>query len=197
MSDTDYIMVNEYYGDSNIINKNKNDVIDNFDGVYAFSNENEYENEYDLSDKPLDDKTVESLSINEGDYINASKDTNEVQLDMSSSDEIDEVSQVEELVQEKKEDIELLQPPPCPTYAENSMKEIIRIQQLKQLELIKRSTTLTKMDKNYLCNKQLKIMNEIDKENNIEPSMLQFGCEGNLFTNIFEIVVNDLITLFN
>jgi len=171
MSDTDYIMVNEYYGDSNIINKNKNDVIDNFDGVYAFSND-EYENEYDLSDKPLDDKTVESLSINEGDYINASKDTNEVQLDMSSSDEIDEVSQVEELVQEKKEDIELLQPPPCPTYAENSMKEIIRIQQLK-------------------------IMNEIDKENNIEPSMLQFECEGNLFTNIFEIVVNDLITLFN
>jgi len=184
MSDTDYIMVDECYGDSNIINKNKNDVIDNFDGVYAFSND-EIVNEYDLSDKPLDDKTVEILF------------ENEAHIDMGLSDEIDEVSQVEELVQEKKEDIELLQPPPCPVFAENSMNEIIRIQQLKQLELIKRSTTLTKTDKNYLYNKQLKIMNEIDKENNIEPSMLQFECEGNLFTNIFEIVVNDLITLFN
>lgn len=182
MSDTDYIMVNEYYGDSNIINKNKNEVIDNFDGVYAFSND-ETINEYDLTDKPLDDKTVESLSVNE--------------INISSSDEINEVSQVEELVQEKKEDNELLQAPPCPTYAENSMNEIIRIQQLKQLELIKRTTTLSKMDKDYLYNKQLKIMNEIDKENDIEPSMLQFECEGNLFTNIFEIVVNDLITFFN
>ena len=111
-------------------------------------------------------------------------------------------------------------PPPDPEFAEKSMDEIIRlecewinsalpnlstkcektsfflVQQLKQLELIKRSTTLKKIDKHYLYEKQLQLITEIDDIDDINPSSLYFKCENNLFTNILDIVMNDLIAFF-
>jgi len=209
MSDTDYVVIDGYPNENNTINHNE--VIINFDGVFFVSNDDKQSkksfndpisiDDYDLSDKPLDyDKqksNIESTSTDLNINLLAPPVT---------------VCTHQPLIEES--------PPPDPEFAEKSMDEIIRlecesinpalpnlstncektsfflVQQLKQLELIKRSTTLKKIDKHYLYEKQLQLMTEIDDIDDINPSSLYFKCENNLFTNILDIVMNDLIAFF-
>lgn len=206
MSDTDYIIVDEYSSENNTINHNE--VIIDFDGVFFVSNDDIQSkklfndpipiDDYDLSDKPLDcDKHIDNF-LSDNDILQKSN------IETTSTDL----------------NINLLAPPPDPEFAEKSINEIMKIegshinsdlpnlstkcertsffivQQLKQLELIKRSSSLKKIDKDYLYEKQLQLITEIDDIDDINPSSLYFKCENNLFTNILDIVMNDLITFF-
>ena len=154
----------------------------NFDGIFHFSVD-----DYDLADKPL---TVEKITVKEKEKdidIDIEKDIEKdinINIDIQKDIDID-IQKKEDInkqcssLSENNVDNDLLKPPPEPTFAENYIGNIFIDEQLKQLELIKKSS---KSDKNikYVVDKQFSLINNDD-----------------ILFNICNLVIDDILNLFS